>query len=217
MMHNGRMDPPDLRLIIITDRLLAAPRSIDEVVHAALSAGACAIQLRDKTASARELYEQAIHLGPMIREQGALFFINDRLDVALAADADGVHVGPDDLPVEVIRRCAPSGFLIGVSTDDPETARRAESNGASYIGCGAVFGTTSKKEVAGEWIGLGGLREVAAAVSIPVIAIGGIDSRNVAEIPSTGAAGIAVIGAIMTAPDPAAMTQQLMAPFSVVR
>jgi thiamine-phosphate pyrophosphorylase len=201
---------PDLRLIVITDASLAAPRSVRELVQLALSAGAPAIQLRDKTATARELHEQARELLPLIRNSEALLFINDRVDVALAAGADGVHLGPDDMPVAAARRIMPPQFLIGYSTDQPSLARDAERDGASYIGCGAVYGTTTKLEVAGESIGPGRLDEVARAVTIPVIGIGGINAERAAEIANTAAAGIAVVGAVMSAADPRAATIALL-------
>jgi thiamine-phosphate diphosphorylase len=139
------MSPPPaalaerLRLIVITDGSLAAPRSVIEVVAAALAAGAPAVQLRDKHASAAELLDLAQALRALTRSTRTLLFVNDRLDVALAAGADGVHLGPDDLPVGAVRRCAPPGFLIGFSTDDADGARRAVREGADYIGCGAVY------------------------------------------------------------------------------
>lgn len=204
---NGR---PDLRLIVVTDRSLAAPRNLFDIVRACLEAGAPAVQLRDKTASARELFEQAQVLRAMTRAHDALLFVNDRLDVALAAAADGVHVGPHDLPLRAAREITPPGFLIGYSTDDPETARLAQEAGADYIGCGAVFGTTTKAEARGEKIGPDGLAAVARAVTIPVIGIGGIDIANVEELQDTGAAGIAVVGAIMKSPDPEATTRSLL-------
>lgn len=200
----------DLRLIVITDRQLAAPRSIFEVVEAALQAGAPAIQLRDKTATPRELYEQARALSQMTARYGALLFVNDRLDVALAANADGVHLGPGDLPIHAARLAAPRPFLIGASTDDPATAKRLEAEGADYIGCGAVFGT-STKDVGGERIGPERVAEVAAAVSIPVVGIGGIDQTNAHLLRGTGAAGVAVVRAIMAAPDPGAATREILA------
>jgi thiamine-phosphate pyrophosphorylase len=110
--------PPDLRLIVITDRALATPRSVTDVVRAAVAAGAPAVQLRDKHATARELADMARALAGITRPAGALLFINDRIDVALAAGADGVHLGPDDIPVDAARRIAPD-FLIGYSTDSP--------------------------------------------------------------------------------------------------
>lgn len=204
---------PDLRLIIITDRALAAPRDVTAVVQAALDAGAPAIQLRDKSATAAELVRQAKALLPRIRAAGALLFVNDRLDVALAAGADGVHLGPDDLPVAAARRIAPPGFLVGCSTDDPELARRAAADGADYIGCGAVFGTRTKAEVGSERIGVRRLDEVAAAVAIPVIAIGGITAGNVAEVAASRAAGAAVVGDVMAAADPGAAVAALLAPW----
>ncbi|CAN5789482.1 thiamine phosphate synthase [soil metagenome] len=200
----------DVRLIVITDRALAAPRSVLPVVEAALDAGAPVIQLRDKRATAGSLLQQAKALLPAVRAAGALLFINDRLDVALAAGADGVHLGPDDIPVAAARRIAPADFFVGYSTDDPEDARRAEAHGASYIGCGAVFGTTSKEEAAGEAIGPERLDVVARAVSIPVVGIGGINAGNIGEIHATAAAGAAVIGAVMQAPDPGAAVANLL-------
>lgn len=206
--------PPrvDLRLIVITDRSLAAPRDIIEVVRHCLQAGAPAIQLRDKQARARQLLEQAQQLRALTREFNALLFINDRLDIALAAQADGVHLGPDDIPLAAARTVVPAGFLIGVSTDDVEQAKAAQRNGADYIGCGAVFGTSSKA-VGNEAIGVAQLQRVVAAVSIPVVGIGGIDASNVSEVAATGAAGVAVIGAAMKAAHVQAAVRSLLKPF----
>jgi thiamine-phosphate pyrophosphorylase len=201
---------PDLRLIVVTDSRLAAPASIATVVRAALAAGAPAIQLRDKAATPREIAQLARSLIPDIRTAGALLLINDRTDIALACGADGVHVGPDDLPVADIRRIVPPDFLIGFSTDDPDTARAAEQAGASYIGCGAVFGTSTKAGTNDERIGTGRLDQVARAVRIPVIAIGGIDLSNIAEVRQTAAAGVAVVGAVMRAPEPGAVVASLL-------
>lgn len=211
---------PDLRLIVITDAALAAPRDLDDVVIAALEAGAPALQLRDKAALPADLYRRALRYRELTRRHGALLFINDRLDVALAAGADGVHLGPDDLPVAAARRAIAAasvdphrGFLIGFSTDDPAAARAAESAGADYIGCGAVFGTTSKAEVGDERIGTDRLGTVARVVTIPVIGIGGVVPGNVDQVVAAGAAGAAVIGAVMAAPDPAAAVLRLLQPF----
>jgi thiamine-phosphate pyrophosphorylase len=204
----------DLRLIVITDAAIAAPRSVIDIVRQALVGGAPAVQLRDKNASARELLRQIDPLLELTRRFGARLIVNDRLDVALICGADGVHLGPDDLPVAAARDLAPADFLIGYSTDDPAAARQAELDGADYIGCGAVFGTTSKIEAAAERIGVSRLDDVARAVRIPVIGIGGIGTGNVGEIAHTAASGVAVIGAIMAAPDPLAATRALLEPFS---
>lgn len=221
---------PDLRLIVITDTGLAAPRKLDDVVTAALEAGAPALQLRDKRATPAELHAQALRYRDLTRRHGALLFINDRLDVALAAAADGVHLGPDDLPVAAARAAVdraraalpggapnhatlPDPFLIGFSTDDPATARVAADAGAAYIGCGAVFGTSSKPEVGEERIGTDRLAGVVRAVSVPVVGIGGITPVNAWDVAATGAAGAAVIGGVMQAQDVAAAVKALLAPF----
>jgi len=202
-----------VRLMVITDRELASPRPVTEVVKMVLTAGVRAIQLRNKTASSGELLEQAQEIRRITLACGAFFFVNDRFDVALAAEADGVHLGPEDLPVAAVRTAAPPGFLIGASTDDPELARAAQEAGANYIGCGAVFHTSTKKD-AGEVIGVPGLARVAAAVTIPVIGIGGVTPKGAREIAAgSDAAGVAVIGAVMGAPDPALVAAELMEPF----
>lgn len=201
-----------LRLVVITDRRLAGDRPVVEVVAQALEGGAPAVQLRNKGDSARELLATGRQLRALTREAGALLFVNDRLDVALAVEADGVHLGPDDLPVAAVRRLAPGGFLVGRSADDPDVARRAVEDGADYIGCGTVYPTTTKAD-AGATIGLEGLDRVAGAVPVPVVGIGGIVVERAAEVAGTRAAGIAVVGAIMGAPDPARVVRALMAPF----
>ena len=202
----------DLRLIVITDNRLAEPRGVLDIVRIAVAAGAPAVQLRDKTATARELLQQAEALRIITRSHDALLFINDRLDVALAAQADGVHLGPDDIPLAAARAAVSDDFLIGVSTDDPEQARQAQGHGADYIGCGAVFGTSSK-DVGGEAIGVEQLGQVVRAVDIPVVGIGGVDVQNVSQVAATGAAGAAVIGAVMKARDVEAAVKALLSPF----
>lgn len=201
------------RLIVITDARLAAPRSVRDVIQHALQGGARIIQLRDKQASARTLHAQAVDLLPLVHGSGGILILNDRTDVALAAGADGVHLGPEDLPVAAARRIAPPEFIIGASTDDPERARALQDEGASYIGCGAVFGT-STKDVGGEQIGPEGVRRVVRAVSIPVVAIGGITPENAGRLSGTGAAGLAVVAAVMTAPDPAGAVRRLLRSYS---
>ena len=202
-----------LRLIVVTDPELARPRSVVDVVVAALAAGAPAVQVRAKHASAREILELGRAILPSARERGALLFVNDRLDVALALGADGVHLGPDDVPVAAARRAVPEGFLIGASTDDPDVARRLVADGASYVGCGTVYATTTKPD-AGDVIGLEGLDRVARAVDVPVVGIGGITVERSAEVAShTSAAGVAVVGAVMSADDVGTTVRKLLAPW----
>jgi len=205
--------PEALRLIVITDQELASPRSVEEIVEEVLRAGVKSIQLRAKMTSPRELLAQARRLRELTKEWGALLFLNDRFDVALAVVADGVHLGPDDLPVATVRKAAPPGFLIGASTDDPDTAKQLQGDGADYIGCGAVFPTTTKKD-AGNVIGVNGLARVAAAVTIPVVGIGGVTTEGAQQIArGSTAAGIAVVGLVMAAKDPGDAALSLLAPF----
>jgi thiamine-phosphate diphosphorylase len=159
---------------------------------------------------------------PIVHEAGALFLVNDRLDVALAIGADGVHVGPEDLSVDAVRRAvsgAPgarlgASFILGASTDDPERARSLAEAGADYIGCGTVYATTTKAD-AGPVIGIEGLERVAEAVDVPVVGVGGIDAGRSAEIASrTRASGVAVVGAVMRAKDVGDVVRRLMAPWA---
>lgn len=213
MLRDGQ-DPerlgPRLRLVVVTDAGLAAPRSVVEVVREALAGGCRAIQLRDKKATARETLGLGRVLRDLTRASDALFFVNDRVDLALALGADGVHLGPGDLPLTCARYWAGPYLALGYSTDDPELARQAVALGADYIGCGAVFGTTTK-DVAGEAIGVDRLSAVAAAVPVPVLGIGGISEANVDAIAHSGAAGAAVVRAVMGASDPRAATARLLA------
>lgn len=202
-----------LRVIVITDAGFAAPRTVEEVVEEALAAGARTIQLRDKSASALALFHQARRLLCLTRRWDALLFVNDRFDVALAAGADGVHVGPHDLPVAEVRSVAPAGFLIGHSASDPDLARQSEADGADYIGCGPVFPTDTKKD-AGEVTGVEGLASVASSVAIPVVGIGGIGPKEALAIArSSEAAGVAVVSAVMAAADPGAALREILEPF----
>ncbi len=204
-----QLSPNRVRLIVITDSDLAAPRDLEAIVKEVLQAGAPSIQLRDKRRTVRELLPVAHRLRSLTRKFDALLFVNDRLDLALAVEADGIHLGPDDLPVSAVRAVVPDNFLIGFSADDPDVARSAMAEGADYLGCGTVWPTVSKKD-AGDVIGLGGLRSVAEAISAPVVAIGGVSVRRAELLPPTGAAGAAVMSAVMSAEDPSAVVHRLL-------
>lgn len=186
---------------MITDRHLAAPTKVVAVVRLALRAGAPAVQLREKTLPPRDLLPVARSIRADTHEAGALFFVNDRLDLALAVGADGVHLGAHDLPVARARRIAPPGFLIGFSADDPAVARAAVRAGADYVGCGTVYPTRTKA-TAGAAIGTKRLNDVARAVPAPVVAIGGITTRRAPRVFAAGAAGCAVVSSVMASPDP---------------
>jgi thiamine-phosphate diphosphorylase len=166
-----------------------------------------------KDASAAELFEAGQTLMPIVRENGALFFVNDRIDVALALEADGVHLGPDDVPVDAAKRAVGDRLIIGASTDEVTTALQLVEAGADYIGCGTVYATSTKPD-AGSAIGLEGLERVAKSVSVPVIGIGGITVERSAQIANSRAAGVAVVGAAMSAPYVETAIRGLLEPWS---
>ncbi len=165
----------------------------------AIAAGVRFFQYRNKSGSRRAVYETSLRLAPLAKRSDVLFFVNDHADIAAAVDADGVHLGQDDLPIENARALLGKKKLIGISTHSREQAMAAESAGADYIGFGPVFATATKD--AGRVQGCAGITRIKQAVSIPVIAIGGITHENVRDVISAGADGVAVITAILSAPD----------------
>ncbi len=198
-----------LRLIVIADTACLEPERLLEVVREVLAAGAPAIQLRAKRDGAGAQVELARALRSAAREAGALLFVNDRVDVALAVEADGAHLGDDDLPIAAARRIVPPGFLLGRSVETPAEAAAAAREGADYLGAGPVFPTASKED-AGRVLGADGLREIVTASELPVVAIGGTEPRNAAEVFSAGVAGVAVIRGVLLAPNPAGATRALL-------
>jgi thiamine-phosphate pyrophosphorylase len=198
----------DWSVYVITHRRVAGDRSILDVVRAAIRGGASVVQLREKTATTREMVELGQALGEITRPAGVPLIVNDRLDVALAIAAEGVHVGHDDMPVGLARRLIGPDLLLGASPETLSEARQMERDGADYLGVGDVYGTPSKSD-AGTPIGVDGLTEVIRAVSIPVVAIGGITLENAGAVIQAGAAGVAVISAVVGAPDPEAAARRL--------
>jgi thiamine-phosphate pyrophosphorylase len=198
-----------LALIVVTDERLPAGRDLVDTVRAALRGGAPAIQLRDKLRTPRESVEMARALLAETRAVGALLFVNDRVDVALAAGADGAHLGDDDLPVAAARRIVPAGFLLGRSADNSEVAAAAERDGADYVGVGPIYPTATKAD-AGAAVGPARIAAVRAAVRIPVVGIGGITAANTRAVIAAGADGVAVVSAMMNADDPEEATRVLM-------
>lgn len=177
---------------------------------AAIDAGVTAIQLREKQATARERYELATDLRERTQAAGVTFIVNDRADIAGAVDADGVHLGDDDLPIAAAREILGPEGCIGRSVSTVTAAEAAEHAGADYLGVGAIYTTTSKDVPDAEAeIGVETVANITNAVDIPVVGIGGVTSDNASEVVAAGADGVAVISAITTADDPAAATQQL--------
>lgn len=187
-------------LYVITDEALAGGRSHAEIASRAVAGGADVIQLRDKTAGCRTLTRTGREIRAITARSGAIFIVNDRLDVALACGADGVHLGQGDTGAATARQLAPLHFIIGVSVGNVEEALRAEAEGADYVALSPLFPTTSKAG-AGPGFGLEELRKIRRAVKIPVLAIGGIGPGNVRDVIRAGADGVAVISAVVAAPD----------------
>lgn len=195
-------------LYIILDRQALAGRDELELARLTIEGGAKVIQLRDKQGCAGELLPLALRLKELCHNSGVLFIINDYLDLALAAGADGLHLGPKDLPPSVARSWLPRDRLIGCSVTTVSGAVRAKKEGADYISVGAMFPTGNKKSAV--VVGLERLKKVKEAVSPPVVAIGGIDEGNVGEVIAAGADCVAVIDAVLGKPDARKATRQLL-------
>ena len=190
--------PFDLTLYLVTDP--SAGEKTEEIVKEAVAGGVTMVQLREKTAGSLSFYERALRLKRVTREAGVPLIINDRTDIMLAADADGLHVGQSDLPAAVARRLIGPDKILGVSAHTVEEAVRAEKDGADYLGVGAVFPTATKKDA--ESVSYETLKEICETVSIPVVAIGGIGEKNIGKLAGSGIRGIAVVSAIMNAENP---------------
>lgn len=201
-------------LYVLTDPALRPGRTAEDVTRAALAGGARIVQLRDKTLSTPELIALARRLVSLIRPADALLIINDRVDVALASDADGVHLGPDDMHPRDARHLLGPSRLVGISVSTPaEALGMAEY--ASYLGVGAIFGTATKHD-AGPAVGLGRIREIHAAFpSLPLVAIGGIGLDNIQSVAEAGADSAAVVSAVIQAPDMPRAVAELITRFGM--
>jgi len=202
---------PGLYAIIDTQALKG--RSHLEVASQIIRGGARTIQVRDKLLSKKELLPIAQQLKELCAEHNVLFIVNDYLDIALAADADGLHLGQNDLPTKVARKLLPIDKILGCSTTTVDQAVTAESEGADYIAVGSIYPTTSKETA--KVIGLDGLRQIRQAVSLPLVAIGGITQDNAAEVIAAGASSVAVISAILQAESPEEAARQIVARIEV--
>jgi len=195
-------------LYAVLDMEALGARDPVEVTRQIVRGGASVIQLRDKRHSRRELLEIAVRLRRLCAESGVLFIVNDYLDIALASDADGLHVGQEDLPADAARRLLPMGKLLGVSVMTMDEARAAQADGADYLGVGAIYATPSK-EVSGV-TGPARLTEIKQAVPLLLVAIGGITVERVPEVIRAGASGVAVISAILGAASPEAAARSIV-------
>jgi thiamine-phosphate pyrophosphorylase len=195
---------------LVTDAGLSGDGSTTSVVEDAIRGGVDVVQLREKGTSARDRYELGATLREMTREADVPLIVNDRIDLAAAVEADGVHLGDDDLPIDVARDRLGEGAVVGRSVSTPEAARRAEREGADYLGVGAVYGTTSKEtDPEQSNIGIERVRAIREETDLPVVGIGGVTPENARAVVEAGADGVAVISAITAAEDPEAATRRL--------
>ncbi|RPI14798.1 MAG: thiamine phosphate synthase [Ignavibacteriae bacterium] len=196
------------RLCVITDTNIQTKYSHIEIAEMAIKGGADIVQFRDKSMPASEMVNTAIEIKKICNETGALLIINDRVDIAMLSDADGVHLGKEDIPVNEARKLLGKYKIIGATANSPEDAKNAVKAGADYIGFGHIFQTYSKKKATPP-VGISGLQEIVNNIKIPVLAIGGIDLSNLDEVINTGVHGIAVIGCVVKSSNPEKTVKEL--------
>lgn len=190
---------PDYSIYLVTDDGCLQGRALIDCVRKALDGGVTLVQYRAKTASSAEMYDEALQLKALCDSFKVPLIINDRLDIAMAVGAAGVHLGQDDLPCAAARRILGEEYLIGVSAHNPAEAKAALQSGADYLGCGAVFGTATKADV--QKLGTDGLAAICREKGLPVVGIGGVTADNYREVRAAGADGAAIVSGILAQPD----------------
>ncbi|WP_440442323.1 thiamine phosphate synthase [Phascolarctobacterium succinatutens] len=190
---------PDYSIYLVTDEGCLQGRALLDCVREALDGGVTLVQYRAKTASSAEMYAEALQLKALCDSFKVPLIINDRLDIAMAVGAAGVHLGQDDLPCAAARRILGEDYLIGVSAHNPAEAKAALQSGADYLGCGAVFGTATKADV--KKLGTEGLTAICREKGLPVVGIGGVTADNYREVRVAGADGAAIVSGILAQPD----------------
>lgn len=190
---------PDYSIYLVTDDGCLQGRELLDCVREALEGGVTLVQYRAKTASSAEMYDEALQLKALCDSFNVPLIINDRLDIAMAVGAAGVHLGQDDLPCAAARRILGEDYIIGVSAHNPVEAKAALQSGADYLGCGAVFGTATKADV--QKLGTDGLAAICKAKGLPVVGIGGVTADNYREVRAAGADGAAIVSGILAQPD----------------
>ena len=206
------MDPS---LYVVLDRIAARGRDLVDLLALALAGGSRMIQLRDKEWPSGRLLPLAERLRAACAAAGATFIVNDRVDLALAVGADGVHLGQDDLPARAARPLLRPGMILGISTHSVEQARAAQADGADYVAVGSMFATTSKADF--QLVGPDLMRKLRGEIRVPLVGIGGITPDNVAEVIRAGADGVAVISAVCAATDPQAAAARFLAQIRAAR
>ena len=190
---------PDYSIYLVTDDGCLQGRALIDCVREALEGCVTLVQYRAKTASSAEMYAEALQLKALCDSFNVPLIINDRLDIAMAVGAAGVHLGQDDLPCAAARKLLGEDYLIGVSAHNPAEAKAAMQSGADYLGCGAVFGTATKADV--QKLGTDGLAAICKAKGLPVVGIGGVTADNYREVRAAGADGAAIVSGILAQPD----------------
>ena len=190
---------PDYSIYLVTDDGCLQGRALIDCVRKALDGGVTLVQYRAKTASSAEMYAEALQLKALCDSFNVPLIINDRLDIAMAVGAAGVHLGQDDLPCAAARKILGEDYIIGVSAHNPAEAKAALQSGADYLGCGAVFGTATKADV--KKLGTEGLEAICKAKGLPVVGIGGVTADNYREVRAAGADGAAIVSGILAQPD----------------
>jgi len=208
--------PTDYSLYLVTDRALSHGRSTREVVQAGVRGGVTCVQLREKRTTTRAFIEEALYVKACLNSSGVPLVINDRVDVALAVGADGVHLGQNDMPLDMARALVGTSMVIGVSVESVRDAVAAQRGGADYLGVSPIFATPTKSDTAAP-LGLAGLHAIRRAVRLPLVAIGGVNRRNAADVIGSGADGIAVVSAIVAADDPERAARDLRRAIAVAR
>lgn len=197
----------DLSLYLVTEESIAI-EELTKIIAQSVSGGVSIVQLREKNNSSLSFYEKASALKQLLNELSIPLIINDRVDIALAVGADGIHIGQDDLPLPVVKKMVPVDMIVGVSVSTLEEALEAERNGADYIGVGSVFPTKTKQDAT--LMALEDLGEICRGVSIPAVAIGGITADNISALSDSGLSGAAVVSAIMNADNPKTASESLL-------
>lgn len=190
---------PDYSIYLVTDDGCLQGRALIDCVREALEGGVTLVQYRAKTASSAEMYAEALQLKALCDSFNVPLIINDRLDIAMAVGAAGVHLGQDDLPCAAARKLLGEDYIIGVSAHNPAEAKTALQSGADYLGCGAVFGTATKADV--KKLGTEGLTAICREKGLPVVGIGGVTADNYREVRAAGADGAAIVSGILAQPD----------------
>lgn len=190
---------PDYSIYLVTDDGCLQGRALIDCVREALEGGVTLVQYRAKTASSAEMYAEALQLKALCDSFKVPLIINDRLDIAMAVGAAGVHLGQDDLPCAAARKLLGEDYIIGVSAHNPAEAKAALQSGADYLGCGAVFGTATKADV--KKLGTEGLTAICREKGLPVVGIGGVTADNYREVRAAGADGAAIVSGILAQPD----------------